>query len=243
MNRLSRGHQAERFLAEAPQRRDPVGRGRVGSPLAAASVLLALGGCATVVESDRQVVVIETRSSGAEVTGAQCMLANPQGESFATTPGRVWVRRSFDGLKILCEKPGYAPREALLKSDVKPTLLGNLVLGGAIGFTLDHVSGSAYEYPSAVVVDLGPLTAAVPSVIDPATRRAQALRESVQRALAGDERRSVELVRRTACDPAEPPALVRQEGGTNQFATRCVDGRVAVTLCRQAECRFKAGDD
>lgn len=218
-------------------------RFRFASTLWPAGVLLALGGCATVVESDRQVLVIETRSGGAEVTGAQCTLANPQGESFATTPGRVWVRRSFDGLKIRCEKPGYAPREALLKSDVKPTLLGNLILGGAIGFTLDHVSGSAYEYPSTVVVDLGPLVAGLPPVVDPATRRTEALKEASQRALAGDERRSVALVRRTACDPAEAPVLLRQEPGTNQFATRCQDGRIAVTVCRDAECRFKASDD
>ena len=215
----------------------------IASVLWPAGAVLALGGCATVVESERQVVVIETRSSGAELTGAQCTLTNPQGESFATTPGRVWVRRSYDGLKILCEKPGYAPREALLKSDVKPTLLGNLILGGAIGFTLDHVSGSAYEYPSTVVVDLGPVVAGLPPAVDPATRRAEAAREALQRALAGDERRTIELARRTACDPAERPVLLRQDPGSHQFATRCQDGRVAVTVCRDAECRFKASDD
>jgi hypothetical protein len=211
--------------------------------LVIATALLAVTGCATVVDGDMQVVVVKTSSGGNEVAGALCVLANPQGESRATTPGRVLVHSAFDDLKIQCQKAGFEPRETVVKSEVNPKLMGNVLIGGAIGFGLDHISGSAYRYPATVVVDLGELPAGMHAAVETPRRRADAARESMQRALAGDERRSVELVRRTACHPAEPPVLMRQESGMNQFVTRCQDGRIAHTVCRQAECRFQASDD
>ena len=40
-------------------------------------------------------------------------------------------------------------------SSVKGALFGNIIFGGGIGAIIDHASGSAYEYPQLIPIEMG----------------------------------------------------------------------------------------
>jgi hypothetical protein len=210
--------------------------------LSGCCVLVATG-CATVVDGDRQAIALETRSAGQVLAGAQCLLSNEHETLRVTTPTTVSVHHGYADLKLQCTKPGYGPREQFVRSDVKPTVLGNVLIGGAVGMGLDHLSGSAYRYPSSIVVDMGEMLPGAQAAATPPARPAHTMQSLMQVALAGDESRTVELVRGTACDPADRPVLLQQDAATTRFITQCRDGRIARTVCRRSECRFVAHDD
>lgn len=207
-------------------------------PLPVAILLLSIAGCATVVDGNEQLITVETQSAGVPISGARCVLKNDQGQSRLTTPGTAWVRYDSSDLKISCKRPGFDAGDETAAAAMNAKVFGNLLIGGAIGFGLDIVGGTAYKYPSTVLVELvampasGPQPAVQPSISTAAL--------NTQIAASRDELRTIELVRRTACDPTGKPLRVRQEAGQSQYTIACQDGRTAQTVCQAAECRFKA---
>jgi hypothetical protein len=111
-------------------------------------------GCASIVNGNNQVVSIEARHKGQQVTGAACKLDNGKGTFFVTTPGTVTVHRSYDDMNVKCEKEGMQTGIAAVKSSTKPMAFGNLIFGGVIGAAIDAGSGAAYDYPSLITVIL-----------------------------------------------------------------------------------------
>ncbi|HET9403292.1 MAG TPA: hypothetical protein VFO57_01780 [Burkholderiales bacterium] len=121
-----------------------------------AALLPAVTGCASITGSTMQPMTVETRDKGGkEVTGAACDLNNNKGKWSVTTPGSVVITRSNDNLLVVCQKEGHETGNASVVSTVKGALFGNIIFGGGIGAIIDHASGSAYEYPQLIPIEMG----------------------------------------------------------------------------------------
>ena len=116
----------------------------------------ALSGCASITGTPIQAVTVETRErNGKEVTGAACGLNNNKGKWFVTTPGSVVITRSNDDMLVTCQKEGHEAGIASVVSEIKGAMFGNIIFGGGIGAIIDHNSGSAYEYPQLIQIEMG----------------------------------------------------------------------------------------
>ena len=125
--------------------------------LLVASFLLAAmsTGCATITTGQNQSVSVETRHEGTAVAGAACKLSNDKGTWFVTTPGSVMVNRAYGDLAVNCTHDKYPPGVAMVKSSTKAMALGNILVGGVIGVAVDVGTGSAYDYPPLIAIELG----------------------------------------------------------------------------------------
>lgn len=119
-----------------------------GRFFAALIFLSLLTGCASVTGSNIQTLKIEAKmADGTMVEGADCELVNELGKFRVTTPGYVNVRRSFSNLKINCIKSGMPAANGTGKPTPNVGMFGNILIGGLVGVTVDHVRGAGYSYP------------------------------------------------------------------------------------------------
>lgn len=106
---------------------------------------IALTGCASIVNGTNQSVSVHTGS----VKGATCELENNKGKWYVpSTPGSVTINRSYNDLKVNCQKHGYRPTFKQVASKTKGMAFGNVVFGGVIGAGVDVADGAAYDYPT-----------------------------------------------------------------------------------------------
>lgn len=117
-----------------------------------------LTGCASIVSGTSQVVSVETLHPSGPVSGATCKLENDKGVYYVTTPGTVTIHRAYGDLIVKCEKSGFDPGLATVKSSTKGMMAGNIVFGGFIGAGVDAASGAAYDYPTLFQVMMGQQT-------------------------------------------------------------------------------------
>lgn len=114
-----------------------------------AAVLSILTGCASVTHGTTQTVKIETLTPGGQtVEGAECRLSNDKGEALGLSGQSVPVRRSGGNLSIHCTQAGQAPAVGSAVSRVNAGMVGNVLIGGAIGAAIDVGTGSGFNYPS-----------------------------------------------------------------------------------------------
>ena len=114
-------------------------------------ILTLFQGCASITGSTGQSISVTTKDKGKSVIGANCELVNSRCKWTLTTP----IRRSNEDLIVACQKSGHEPGRAVVVSDTKAAMFGNIILGGGVGALLDHNSGVAYEYPSLVDISMG----------------------------------------------------------------------------------------
>ena len=112
-------------------------------------------GCASIVSGQNQSVSVTTLNKGDALAGAKCSLANDKGTWYATTPGSVMVRRSFNDLAVNCAFDGLDAGIALVKSATKGMAFGNILFGGVIGAGVDMSTGAAYDYPEIIQINMG----------------------------------------------------------------------------------------
>ena len=116
--------------------------------VALATVSMALGGCATVLNGAHQDYTTDTRPAGATVTfsnGATC-----------TTPCKLEFARK-DDLRADITLPGYNPTYVLIQSKLGGSTFGNILLGGGIGMLVDGTNGSSNKLvPKPLIVQLAP---------------------------------------------------------------------------------------
>lgn len=124
------------------------------TPLLIAACALSTG-CASITTGHNQSLSVETRQSGQAVADANCKLENDKGVWYATTPGTVVVRRSYNDLNVRCEKQGHESGITAARSSTKGMAFGNILFGGIIGAAIDAGSGAAYDYPALISVELG----------------------------------------------------------------------------------------
>jgi hypothetical protein len=125
--------------------------------LCVGAVAVGFTGCASIVGGWSETLSIKTISDGADVAGAQCDLTNIMGTWHVTTPGPVTIRRSFDDLKIHCACDRFSSNIGHVPSSTRALVFGNILLPGSLVATaLDIGTGSAFDYPSPIVVKLHP---------------------------------------------------------------------------------------
>lgn len=135
-------------------------------PVAFCLPILALAGCASIVDGTNQTVSVQTMSGGQSLSNAQCTLQSNKGTWFTNTPGTVTIHRGYDALHVTCAKPGYQSGVATVASSTKGMAFGNILFGGIIGTGVDMASGAAYDYPDLISVPMqsvqAPLAAPAP---------------------------------------------------------------------------------
>jgi len=112
-------------------------------------------GCASIVTGSEQPISVNTKIKANKVAGASCELKNDEGVWYVTSPGSVTVHRSYDDMHVVCEKDGYDPGVATVKSHTKGMMAGNILFGGIIGAAVDAGTGAGYDYPALITVQLG----------------------------------------------------------------------------------------
>lgn len=124
-------------------------------------------GCASIVNGQNQSLSVQARSKGDQVADANCKLSNDKSVWYLKTPGSTTVRRSYEDLAVLCEKPGLEAGLTSAKSSTKAMAFGNILFGGVIGVGVDTISGAAYDYPDVILVDMGVNQVIAPVVVGP----------------------------------------------------------------------------
>jgi hypothetical protein len=142
-------------------------------PLLFCLPIIALTGCASILDGTKQTVSVQTLSNGLAVSDAQCTLQSNKGTWFTNTPGTVTVHRGYDALHVTCAKPGYQSGMETVASSTKGMAFGNIVFGGVIGAGVDMESGAAYDYPNLITVPMISMQANMATAMPaPAAKRA-----------------------------------------------------------------------
>jgi hypothetical protein len=121
--------------------------------IAVASVLVALGGCASIVSDSKPEVGVYSTP-----TAAKYEIVNSRGMVVAhgVTPGKVLLesgRGYFKGedYKVTFRKEGYSDSTVPLKTTVNGWYWGNILIGGLIGMLIvDPLTGAMYTLPDDV---------------------------------------------------------------------------------------------
>jgi len=100
------------------------------------AAMVALSGCATIMNGDLVSVPVTTVPTGATVT--------INGATY-TSPATVTAPRGKGDFNLHIEKEGYRSVDILLTPPKDGWLWGNIVFGGIIGLAVDFLSGDAYD--------------------------------------------------------------------------------------------------
>ena len=121
------------------------------STLLAACTLL--GGCATISDTNQQLLTVHVISDNREIGAVGCVLSNDMGRWFTTAPGRVMVTTSKTPLAVHCSKPGEGVATEQLASRYGALdMVGNAVTTAGVGYLVDRYSGAGFLYPENVTV-------------------------------------------------------------------------------------------
>lgn len=123
------------------------------SALLTALLATGLAGCATVLGDFEQTVTIRT-DCRQRVLHSHCVASNDKGAWSFSTPAQLVLPRSAQPLHITC--PGGLLEDAHATSYAWPSLstLGNALIGGLFGVTVDVYNTTAFGYPPVIQVDL-----------------------------------------------------------------------------------------
>src|SRR5438309_1018102 len=102
------------------------------------ALAVAVSGCASIARGSSETLSIDT----VPVSGAVCTLSNPRGKWRVSTPGRVKVKRSKEDMEVSCKALGYADASGIISSDFESWTLGNVLIGGLVGLTVDWSTGA-----------------------------------------------------------------------------------------------------
>lgn len=115
------------------------------------AAIVALSACSSIVEGTSQELVINTNPEGAncavEREGQTIGRVNP-------TPGGLTVKKTKHDITVVCTKAGYEKATYFNKSDVAGATVGNIILGGGIGWAIDSASGADNKYTTPMNINL-----------------------------------------------------------------------------------------
>jgi hypothetical protein len=126
---------------------------QAGAALAASILAIGLSGCATVLESNQQELMVQAIENNQELIGVGCVLSNPAGRWYVLAPGKVMVQKSTGDLQVDCKKDGGSAGTDSVASKLNNTgLWGNIVVTAGIGYFVDKRTGAGFDYPSTLTV-------------------------------------------------------------------------------------------
>lgn len=113
--------------------------------------LMVLASCASIVSGTDQNISVSTTPEGAncafEREGRVIGRVNP-------TPGGLLVQKTKHDITIRCTKAGYAESVFINESGSEGSTLGNIILGGGIGWAVDSARGADNKYQENVHINL-----------------------------------------------------------------------------------------
>lgn len=121
--------------------------------IAVVGLALGSGACSSIIDGTSQEILVNTNPAG-----AKCVLSR-EGASIATidpTPAAVTVKKNKHDITIVCTKDGFQETTVVNNSGVAGATLGNIILGGGIGWAIDSASGADNKYDSPVNITLTP---------------------------------------------------------------------------------------
>ncbi len=121
--------------------------------MGALAMLAALGGCATVIDSHTQDLMVRTIQDNREIGGAGCVLTNDAGRWFVMTPGHVTVSKSAGNMFVDCKKGNISlGKERFASRPNSSVTIGNAVTTAGLGYLLDKRTGAGFEYPDTLTI-------------------------------------------------------------------------------------------
>ncbi len=87
----------------------------------------------------------------------------------------MMVQKSYGDMSVKCEKPDMSPGLAFYQSKSNGGVWGNLLLGGVVGYAIDAGSGSGFDYPTLMTVEMGIIQAAPPKREEPKAAGSQVM--------------------------------------------------------------------
>jgi hypothetical protein len=128
------------------------------SRVAGTAAMVALGGCASIIEGTSQQIEVAT-----DPPGASCVFER-EGLPIANipqTPGAAFVKKNKHDITIKCNKPGYEDAALVNHSGMAGATFANVLGGvfmGPVAWAADSVSGADNKYDSTVNITLTPST-------------------------------------------------------------------------------------
>ncbi len=118
-----------------------------------ALAVLSVSACSSIIEGTSQEILINTNPPG-----AKCDLIRQDNviASVPTTPSGATIQKTKYDIKIVCKKDGYDEATYLNHSGAAGATVGNIILGGGIGWAIDSASGADNKYDSPVNITLVP---------------------------------------------------------------------------------------
>ncbi len=110
-----------------------------------------LSGCSSIIEGRSQEININTTPPA-----ATCTLTRHD-ETIGTvtpTPGSIYIEKTKYDIMITCKKKGYETATYLNHSGAAGATVGNIILGGGIGWAIDSAAGADNKYDTPVNISL-----------------------------------------------------------------------------------------
>jgi hypothetical protein len=113
--------------------------------------LSVLSACSSIIEGTSQEIVVNTNPAGAncslEREGISIARINP-------TPGAATIKKTKHDITIRCTKEGFEEATYLNNSGSAGATLGNIALGGGIGWAVDSAAGADNKYDTPVNISM-----------------------------------------------------------------------------------------
>ena len=122
--------------------------------------VLPCAACSSIVEGPWQRIAVETDPAGASCTFMR------EGREIGTvdrTPNSVLIEKDKHDITVFCEKPGFAKVTYVDHSGINGMTVGNVLIGGAVGWAIDSATGSDNQYVGTIRLPLVPLNAPSPA--------------------------------------------------------------------------------
>jgi len=136
--------------------------------------------CSSIVEGRSQEIAINTTPAGASCallwledvevprtdgSESDSKVAERQIASVAETPGTVLIRKTKYDIRIECAKSGFHKSVYHNKSDASAATLGNIIIGGGIGWAIDSATGADNKYTTPVTIPMISVSEPAPAPI------------------------------------------------------------------------------
>ena len=121
------------------------------------ALTVALPSCASIVSGTSQTIQVTSTPTGAECTLNRKETTEGQEIQIATvptTPGQVYISKTKFPITVQCNKSGYTQGVSYLESGNEGSTLGNIILGGGIGWAVDSARGADNKYAEFINVPL-----------------------------------------------------------------------------------------
>lgn len=125
----------------------------------ALTMALSLGACSSIIEGTSQELMVNTNPQGANCAFEREGITIAR---VAPTPGAATIKKTKHDILVKCSKDGYHEATYFNKSDVAGATVGNIILGGGIGWAIDSASGADNKYETPTNITLVPLSEPAP---------------------------------------------------------------------------------